>query len=119
MTENKMTESKRRIFPARSDIYQEDGAVVLSMEMPGVTKENLSIRVDNDRLIIDGRKFMPPVKGEYRLREIRDGDYHLEYTIDDTIDRDKIDATARNGIVTLKLGIKESQKPRKITVNMK
>ncbi len=119
MSENKKTEYKRKIFTARSDIFQEDGAVVLSMEMPGVTKENLSIRVDNDRLIIDGRKSAPQINGDYRLREIRDGDYHLEYTIDDTVDRNKIEAAAKNGVVTLRLGIKDSQKPRKITVNVK
>jgi HSP20 family protein len=93
--------------------------VVLNMEMPGVAKENLNIRVDNDRLIIDGLKSQPLTKGNFRLKEIFDGDFHMEYTIDDTVDRNKIEAMTKNGIVTLKLGIKESEKPRKISVNVK
>jgi len=112
-------EGKSKIHPVRSDIYEENGTVIVNMEMPGVTKDDLSIRVDNDRLVIDGRKIVPQAKGNYRLREIRDGDYHMEYTIDHTIDRNKIDAVIKNGIVTLNLGIKESEKPRKITVTAK
>jgi len=112
-------EGKSKINPVRSDIYEENGTVIVNMEMPGVGKDDLSIRVDNDRLVIDGRKTVSQVKGNYRLREIRDGDYHMEYTIDHTIDRNKIDAAIKNGIVTLKLGIKESEKPRKITVTAK
>lgn len=109
----------RKTFPACCDIYHDNESVVLYMEMPGVSKENLDIRIDQDLLIIDGRRELQSPEGQYRIREIKQGDYHQEYTIDDTIDRDKIDATIKNGLVTLTLGLKESEKPRKITVNAK
>jgi HSP20 family protein len=119
MEAKKEIESKRRTFPAVCDIYQNETSVVLSMEMPGVKREDLDISVDNDRLLIHGRKRFANPEGEYRIREIRDGDYYHEFTIDSTIDRNKIDAAIKNGVVTLTLGIKESEKPRKITISVK
>ena len=117
MTEKKELQNKRRIRPACCDIFQNQEQVVVSMEMPGVTKENLDVRVDGDLLIIDGKKTSMGNKSVYLLREIRDGDYHHEFTLDDTIDRDTINASIKNGVVTLTLGLKESEKPRKIEVS--
>jgi HSP20 family protein len=108
---------EKAAFPASTDIYKDEEAVVLTMEMPGVSKENLDIRVDKDLLIIDGKRDNGPEEGEYRIREIRPGNFHQEYTIDDTIDRNKIEASITGGLVTLVLGLKESEKPRKITVS--
>lgn len=107
---------ERKTYPVCSDIYQDKKKVIVKMEMPGVTKENLDIKVDNDKLIVEGKKTVIHPKGEFIMREIRDGDYHHEFNIDQTIDRNNIDAEIKNGIVTLKLGIKESEQPKKIKV---
>ena len=114
--ENTKELETRKTITAACDIYHDKESVILTLEMPGVSKENLDIKVDGDLLIIHGKREMNPVNGEYRIKEIRDCDFHQEYTIDDTIDRNKIDAVIKNGIVTLTLGIKESEKPRKIEV---
>jgi len=103
-------------YPAPCDIFQNKESVVLHLEMPGVTKEHLDISIDNDLLIIDGKKEPFNFKGNYLLNEISPGDFHQEYTIDDTIDRNNINAVIKNGIVTLTLAVKESEKPRKIKV---
>ena len=113
---NKKEQHTRKTIPAVCDIYHEEGSVTMTMEMPGVTKESLEIKVDNDLLIIDGKRSNFPSDGEYLVKEIVDCDFYQEYTIDDTIDRDKIDAKIQNGIVTLSLGIKESAKPRTIEI---
>lgn len=116
MADDKKREQTMRTIHACCDIHQDTNAVVLDMEMPGVTRENLDIKVDGDHLIIHGTRNLPAEKGEYRIREIAVGDYHHEFTIDDTIDRNKINASIRNGVVSITLGIKESEKPRKIDV---
>lgn len=118
MEKRRELENKRTDFPACTDIYKDEESVVLTMEMPGVSKENLDIRVDKDLLIINGRRDFETGDGEYRIREIRHGNFHQEYTIDDTIDRNKIEASINSGLVTLTLGLKESEKPRKIAVKI-
>jgi HSP20 family protein len=106
----------RKNCPACYDVYEENGQVVLSMEMPGVAKDNLNVKVDNDILIIQGKKSINQPEGDYLIREIRDSDYYHEFSIDDTIDRGKIEASIKNGIVKITLGLKESIKPRKIEI---
>jgi len=109
--------TKRRQLAACSDIYEDKGNVILKMEMPGVNKENLDVKIDNDILIIHGkRNELHDDKANFIIREIRDGDYYQEYTIDNTIDRNKIDAALEKGVLTLTLTMKESEKPRKIQV---
>ena len=108
--------TRRKAIPACCDIYEEDGKILLTLEMPGVTKEGLEIHTEGDELTISGRRDAAKQEGKYLTREIRDTDYFQKYTIDNTIDRDKIDAVLKNGILTVTLSIKESEKPRQITV---
>ncbi|OQY32957.1 MAG: hypothetical protein B6241_09365 [Spirochaetaceae bacterium 4572_59] len=118
MEKRREIENTRTSFPACTDIYLGEESVVLTMEMPGVSKENLNIRVEKDLLIIDGKRDFGEIEGNYRIREIRPGDFHQEYTIDDTIDRNKIEASINGGLAILTLGLKESIKPRKISVKV-
>ena len=116
MAETKTIE-KKKSFCAPCDIYREETKVVLTLEMPGVSKDGLDIKIDGNQLILHGSKKALEHQGSYRIKEIPEGDYHQEYTIDETIDREKIDALMDKGILTLTLNIKESEKPRKIKVN--
>lgn len=109
---------KEKTFRAPTDIYHDSESVILTMEMPGVPKNSLEIKVDGDILIIHGTKADVRAEGQYRVSEIRKGDYHQEYTLDDTVDRNKIDAVIKNGLVTLTLGLKESEKPKKISISV-
>ncbi|QEN06543.1 Hsp20/alpha crystallin family protein [Oceanispirochaeta crateris] len=110
------TMEKRRTFCAPCNIYREDSKVVLTMEMPGVSKDELEVKIDGNLLILHGSKKAKSLQGRYRVKEIPEGDFHQEYTIDDTIDRERIEARMEKGILTLTLYIKESEKPRKIKV---
>jgi len=109
--------TKRKTIPACCDIIEEDGKILLTLEMPGVNKDGLDINIEGDELSISGRRTMKEMpEGKYLTREIRDADFYQKYTIDNTIDRDKIDAALKNGILTVTLNLKESVKPRQITV---
>lgn len=116
MGEKNDVEPRRVKIPARCDIFQSDERVVIKLEMPGVQKEDLDVRVDNDLLIVSGKKSTQAAEGKFLVREIRAADYYQEYTLDDTIDRNSIDAVIKNGVVTLNLSLKESVKPRKIEI---
>jgi len=117
MAAKELEKTKHRSFPACSDIFEEKGNIILKMEMPGVTRENLEIKIENDILVIHGKRDLHrDGKANFLIREIKDGDFFHEYTIDHTIDREKIDASLQKGVLTLTLSLKESEKPRKIEV---
>lgn len=111
------TNAPRRCIKPLSEIREEDGKVLLRVEMPGVMKEDLNIQLNNDELYISAtRSDKIEEEGEYLLRERPCADYEKVFTIDDTIDREKVDATMNNGVLFLTLYIKEAVKPRKIEV---
>lgn len=117
MEAKQITKQTRRAYPACCNISEGDGTIILELEMPGVAKNNLDIKIDGDLLIIHGKKKVDEYKeGKYHIQEIREADYHHEFTIDNTIDRNKIDALLEKGTLALTLHIKESEKPRKIEV---
>ena len=110
----------RQTVQSCCDVFEKDGAITLRLEMPGVTKEGLSINIDGDRLEIRGRRDIAAKgQGTYLVREIRDADFYQVYTIDETIDRNRIDASMKNGVLLLKLTKKESEKPRRIQITAK
>lgn len=113
---DKALETRKETCLATCDICHDKEKVILNLEMPGVPKENLDIKVDGDLLVVHGAKATPRLEGDFRVREISNRDYHHEFTIDDTINRESITASTDNGIVTITLGIKESEKPRKIEI---
>ena len=107
-------EGRILIRPA-SNICEEDGSVVLRLEMPGVGKDGIDINIEGDTLTVVGTR-NEQVSGSYLVRERRHGDYHATYTIDERVDRDKVDASMDRGVLTLTLHLKEEVKPRKIAI---
>jgi len=104
------------IRPRCSVCEEAEGNILLKLEMPGVSKENLEIDVDSGELTITGRRPVPADGGVFLVRERPQGSFRQVYTLDDTIDTNKIDAVLEGGVLTLTLQRKESEKPRKITV---
>ena len=100
----------------RCDICEDEGKIILRLEMPGVEKGDLDINVNNNQLEIVGHRKEDGLQGSYLVRERTQGDYYHLYTIDETVDRDKIDASLENGILTVTLQLKEAEKPKKISV---
>jgi len=92
-----------------------DGRLHVVMEMPGVGQENLDVRIDGNELRVVGRR-QQPQGAKYLLRERRPGDYLQAWTLDETIDQNRVDAVLRHGILTLTLDLKDQVKPRPVKI---
>lgn len=113
--QNEPQQQRKRIMPVCS-IREEEGKVILVLEMPGVAKDDVMISVENDELRILGRRELPRLHGKYLLRERRLADFYSSYTLDETIDRNKIEAETSQGVLTIAMHLTEASKPRQITV---
>jgi HSP20 family protein len=109
-------EQVRFIRPFCFICEEEQGVVTLKLEMPGVSKDQLDIDVDGNELQVTGRREAGDSEGTYLMRERSAGTFRQVYTLDDTIDRSKIEASLEGGVLTLNLHRRESEKPRKITI---
>jgi HSP20 family protein len=103
------------------DIYQNgDHEVVLSAELPDMTKDQIDITVDNGTLTIRGeKKFTTDVKEEQFHRiERRYGAFSRSFSIPPTVDTGRVAADYRHGVLTVRLPLREEAKPRQIKVNV-
>jgi HSP20 family protein len=113
---DKEKEQGRFIRPFCFICEEEEGVVTLKLEMPGVSKDQLDIDVDGNELQITGKRAETGSEGTYLMRERPSGTFRQVYTLDDTIDRNKIEASLEGGVLTLCLHRRESEKPRKIAI---
>jgi len=85
-------------------------------DMPGVAFDNVDIDLDNDQLTIRGSVRVEDEKGTVLLKEYSVGDYYRQFTLSNVIDRNKIEASMKDGVLKVVLPKAEAAKPRKITV---
>jgi len=120
-TENTAVTEKIRnvkIFVPRVDIYETRAALFLIADMPGVDDKSVDVELEKNILTISGRVENGRVK-DYSLvfSEYEVGDYERTFTLSNEIDRKKIRATVKQGVLRLELPKAEKVKPKKITIN--
>ena len=107
-----------RVFVPVTDIFETPEALTVVLEMPGVDRDSIEARVENDVVTIEGRidftkyEGMQPVYTEYNV-----GHYARSFEISNRIDQGKISAQMKDGVVTIVLPKAEQVKPRRIQVN--
>jgi len=101
------------------DIYQSDAnEVVLKAELPGLEREDIDVKVENNTLTIKGeRRQDVEVKKEHFHRVERSyGAFSRSFSLPNTIDSGKVRAEYRDGVLTVSLPLREESKPRQIQV---
>ena len=103
------------------DIFEtESHDLVLKAELPGMTREDVEVSVENGTLVLKGqKKFDEAVKEEhYRRIERSYGQFFRSFTLPNTVDTSRVAADYKNGILTVKLPFREEAKPRTINVDV-
>jgi HSP20 family protein len=103
------------------DIFQNGkDELVLKAELPDMKREDIKITIDNDTLTISGeKKVTDEVKDEQFHRiERRYGSFSRSFSLPPTVDPTKVSAEYKNGVLTLRLPLREEAKPRQIDVNI-
>ena len=106
-----------RVFLPITDIFETDQALTVVMEMPGVDRDNVDVRVENDVLTVEGRLDFSKYEGLQPLyTEYNVGNYARSFHISSKIDQGSISAEFTDGIMMLVLPKAERAKPRRIKV---
>lgn len=99
------------------DIYETDDDYIVSAALPGVPKEQVRVKIEQDALVIMGRiNYEQETKRRYIMRESGLGNYYRELRLSESVDRNRIDAEYKDGLLTLTLGKHERMKPRNIEI---
>ena len=117
-----LAEKEEKTVPARyyvpyTDIYETEDALTVVMEIPGVDKDRVDIKIEEGILLVEGHidfdnyADLQPVYTEYNV-----GHYSRRFSLSSKIDQDRISARMEDGVLTLKLPKAEEAKPRKIQI---
>lgn len=112
-----ITRSTERHVRPPVDIYETPDALMLIADMPGVARENLEVRVDEDLLTIQGRA-IHVVPGDPIYREFDLTGFFRQFEIGEQIDPEKINADLKYGVLSLRLPKQERSKQRHIEVKV-
>ena len=103
----------------RVDVHETEDSVLIEADLPGIKPENVEIDVEGDVLTLSGeRKTEREEKGEgYHRSERTFGRFERRFALPETVDREKIGAGYKDGVLTITLPKREAVKPRKIEVS--
>lgn len=102
------------------DIYETEQGIVVKAELPGVKKEDVSVEIKNNLLTLRGERLIDEqVKEEnYYRKERCFGTFHRSFTLQDSVEPERIKATFKDGVLKVVIPRPEQEKPKQITVDV-
>ena len=110
--------TKKNSFVPAVDVYEDAQKVTVKIEVPGISKEDLDIRLENQTLTVKGeRKFENEEKKENFHRIERSyGSFVRTFTVPQTVDTESVKANYDAGVLTISLTKKAEAKPKQVVI---
>lgn len=103
----------------RVDVLEDDTGITLIADMPGVSKDSLDIRVENDALSIEGAvSAATPEAMEAMYAEVRTPRYRRSFTLSRELDSGRIEAQLTDGVLKVRIPKHEQARPQRISVKV-
>ena len=102
-----------------ADISETDDAYVIEAELPGVTKDNLKVELNDRELVISGeipRQDEDGEKGRRRRRARRTGRFELRTLLPGDVNPDAVTANLSDGVLTVRVPKAQAAKPRRVEI---
>ncbi|MBL8482709.1 MAG: Hsp20/alpha crystallin family protein [Rhodocyclaceae bacterium] len=101
------------------DVIETPDGITLWLDMPGVPKDKLVVRVDNDALTIEGSATFPTPDGlEQVYAEQRLPRYRRSFTLSRELDAAGVQASFKDGVLCVKVPRAEAARPRRVEVRL-
>ena len=109
------------IWSPKVNIVENEKGYTISAELPGVSKNDIDIDLKDNTLSIKGEKKVETKdeKENYIRVESSYGKFERSFNVSDDIDRNSVNASFKDGVLTLVLNKKEDSKPKQIKVEVK
>ena len=103
------------------DIEEAEDKYVIKADLPGVDKKDINVKLENGILSIRGQKTVEKESGKdtrHHRRERFQGTFARSFTLPDAVNADAVDASYRDGVLSLHIPKKEEAKPRSIDIKV-
>jgi HSP20 family protein len=109
-------ETERVIRPA-VDIFEDQSGITLRADLPGVSRDNLDIRIDRDTLSVEAvASISTPEKMEALHAEVQSTRYQRSFSLSGELDTNNVEANLKDGVLTLRIHKRAEHQARKIEV---
>jgi len=99
------------------DIYEDSDGITLLADMPGVSRERLTIEVDKDMLVLEGDARFDMSEGmEALYADVRSTRYRRSFTLSGELETGQIDANLKDGVLSVRIPKRAEVRPRRIEV---
>lgn len=105
---------KKYTYPL-ANVIPEDGTYILSLAIPGVAKDDVSINIEKNKLTIKS-EVEENTDTKYRLREFNYAKFERAFTLSEDVDTDNISAKFDNGVLTISIPTVEEAGPKKVEI---
>ncbi len=99
----------------RVDIYENDDEILLFADMPGVSRNDITVHLDNGKLSLSGVRRLEQ-SGAAHLEEFGTVEYRRVFAVPQGIDMDKVNAELKDGVLRLHLPKSEAVRPKQIEI---
>lgn len=113
-TSQELTRQFQTVSP-EVDIYENENEILLYADMPGATKEDIAVNIDNGKMELSGCRKLE-TSGAVTWEEFSDIQYRRTFSVPQTIDIAKVDAELKDGVLILHLPKSEAAKPKQIEI---
>jgi HSP20 family protein len=113
---NPTTISQRRLAYPPVNLSEDDGNIYIQAAIPGMAMENIDLTLTDGSLIMRGRR--ESEKGDYFRQERPTGSFQRVINLNVPVNRDKVAATMKEGILEVVLPKSEEAKPKKINIEI-
>ena len=112
------TEASRQLRSSQPDvdIVENENEILLLADLPGVAKENLTIHIENGKLMLSGTRKMEH-SGAANWEEFASTEFKRNFSVPQSIEVTKVNAELRDGVLTLHLPKSSAAKPKTIQIN--
>lgn len=108
---------QRAVLPA-VDVFEDASGITLLVDMPGVRRDQLELKVEGDALLIEGCvQALTPEGLEAVYAELRVPRYRRSFTLSRELDTARIEANLKDGVLSLRIPKQAHAQPQRITVN--
>jgi HSP20 family molecular chaperone IbpA len=101
------------------DVFEDETAITLLADLPGVSRERLTVRVDGESMIIEGQaQVAVPPNLELVYGEAPAATYRREFALSRELDSSRIEANLKDGVLYLTIPKAEDARPRRVEVKV-
>jgi len=98
------------------DIWEDMEGATIAVDLPGVGQDGLELRVEEGVLLLTAHASVPELPGRALYTEWVPTHFHRSFALAPEVDRDQIEATLANGVLTVRIPKAEAARPRRVEV---